>query len=280
MKYLNLGCGVHYSAEKEWTNIDFHKTGESVIAYNLLKGIPFEDRSFDLVYHSHVLEHFSKDDGEKMITECLRVLKPGGTIRVVVPDLERIAADYLKSLNEALTNSTDEVCKANHEWMIIEMYDQFTRSQSGGNMGKYLYQDVIINEDFVFNRIGEEGKSIRTQFIASKKMQAIEEPGNVKKGKSQSIRARLKDKINKYLIKKLEIDETALRLGKFRLGGEVHQWMYDRYSISNLLLSKGGKNIKIRDAFTSYIDNWADYNIDGSQNIVRKPDSLFIEAVK
>ena len=67
MKYLNLGCGSHYSTATEWTNLDFTSLDNNVIAHNLLIGIPFEDNSFDLVYHSHVLEHFSKEDGETFI---------------------------------------------------------------------------------------------------------------------------------------------------------------------------------------------------------------------
>jgi predicted SAM-dependent methyltransferase len=67
MKYLNLGCGSHYSTATEWTNLDFTSLDNNVIAHNLLTGIPFEDNSFDLVYHSHVLEHFSKEDGEKRL---------------------------------------------------------------------------------------------------------------------------------------------------------------------------------------------------------------------
>ena len=78
MKYLNLGCGSSFLTMSEWTNLDFTSSGESVIAHNLLNGIPYSDNYFDLVYHSHVLEHFSKDDGEAFIAECFRVLKPGG----------------------------------------------------------------------------------------------------------------------------------------------------------------------------------------------------------
>ncbi|MFN9648236.1 MAG: methyltransferase domain-containing protein, partial [Pseudanabaena sp.] len=58
MKLLNLGCGHRFHSA--WTNIDFRSNNENVIAHNLLKGIPFPDQSFDVIYHSHVLEHFSR----------------------------------------------------------------------------------------------------------------------------------------------------------------------------------------------------------------------------
>jgi predicted SAM-dependent methyltransferase len=84
MNYLNLGCGKRYHCN--WTNVDFTAIGEDVIGHNLLNGIPFKDESFDAIYHSHVLEHFSKNDGLAFIRECFRVIRIGGVIRIAVPD--------------------------------------------------------------------------------------------------------------------------------------------------------------------------------------------------
>lgn len=62
--------------------------------------------------------------------------------------------------------------------------------------------------------------------------------------------------------------------------GEIHQWMYDRYSLTELLSRFGGKSIKVTDAYTSSINNWSTYKLDATESGVRKPDSLFIEAIK
>lgn len=277
MKYLNVGCGSHYSTLPEWTNLDFVSTGRDVIAHNLLNGIPFESETFDLVYHSHVLEHFSKEDGEKFIKECFRVLKSGGIIRIAVPDLERIAQNYLNCLERGLQDPNNEMIRADYDWMLLEMYDQAVRNFSGGNMAKYLYTDTIRNEAFVFERLGEEAKSIRRKYLeptANNKFNNKIAPVKTK------LLVALKANLKSYLIKKLKINEDALAIGKFRLEGEIHQWMYDRYSLSLLLQQAGGIDIKLRDAFTSFINNWAGYNIDGKEEQVRKPDSLFMEAIK
>ena len=201
MKYLNLGCGSHYSSKPEWTNLDFVSTGECVIAHNLLSGIPFEAATFDLVYHSHVLEHFSKEDGDKFISECFRVLKQGGTLRIAIPDLEQIARNYLKFLDEGLQNPNNAMIRANYEWMLIEMYDQTVRNVSGGNMGKYLFQETMPNEDFVFQRIGEEGRSIRNSHLASKEKKNSPSPIQ-----HIGLLTKLKIKLRNYLIKKVHID--------------------------------------------------------------------------
>ena len=70
MKYLNLGCGYKFVKSEEWVNADMIPLGDGVIECNFLNGIPMMDNEFDLVYHSHVLEHFAKADGEKFINEC------------------------------------------------------------------------------------------------------------------------------------------------------------------------------------------------------------------
>jgi len=278
MKYLNLGCGTHYHEGSEWTNLDFVSSGPRVIAHNLLQGVPFQSETFDLVYHSHVLEHFSRQDGEKLIEECFRVLKPGGVIRIAIPDLEQIVKNYLRFLEAGMQQPHDENIRCNYEWMMIEMYDQTVRNQSGGNMAAYIYQDQIINEDFVYERIGEEGRALRKGYLSNQMQSSHGKPVSISMVKR--INASIRYRLRRFFIKQLQIDERAHQIGKFRLGGEIHQWMYDRYALSNLLIKKGGDKISIRGAFDSYISNWEHYGIDGKNGKVRKPDSLFIEAIK
>ena len=218
------------------------------------------------------MEHFSKEDGEKLILECFRVLKPGGVLRIAIPDLEVIAKNYLHYINEGMNNQDDEIIRANYEWMLLEMYDQTVRNQSGGNMGKYLKQNEIINEDFVLQRIGAEGQVLRDEFL---KPSIAVASNNLLISYSKQLKSILKG-----IIKKVFKPYISYEIGAFRKGGEIHQWMYDRYSLTNLLRAKGGSDIIIRDAFSSYIKEWATYEIDGKYPITRKPDSLFMEALK
>ncbi len=270
-RYINVGCGLHYCHDKEWTNLDFVKSGPRVIGHNLLKGIPFSNDAFELVYHSHVLEHFSKQDGEKFIKECFRVLKPGGIIRIAIPNLEEIALNYLFFLKQAWDNPEDKESKLNYQWMMLELYDQTVRSSFGGEMLKYLSQDIIENEEFVFTRIGDEGREIRKGILESEENAKTNHLINLR-----SIKKLIRKSI-RLISRKRNIYE---KIGRFRLGGEIHQWMYDRYSLRQLLLEAGFEGFLIQDAFTSYNPNWKAYNLDGKDGVVRKPDSLFIEAIK
>src|SRR5262245_46493744 len=122
---LNLACGVYM--HRDWNNVDFNpytwmvhyprlaallrtagilskkryerlkETDPAIIAWDLRKGIPFPDQAFDFVYHSHFLEHLSKECAPSFLKECHRVLKPGGTLRVVVPDLRYWTEQYMQS---------------------------------------------------------------------------------------------------------------------------------------------------------------------------------------
>ena len=90
---LNVGCGQRFHAD--WVNVDLVPADSSVRACDISKGLPFDDGQFDAVYHSHVLEHLDPAAGRALLAECLRVLKPGGVVRIVVPDLEQIATCLL-----------------------------------------------------------------------------------------------------------------------------------------------------------------------------------------
>ena len=286
MELLNLGCGSRFN--ESWTNIDFISNSEKVIAYNLLNGIPFKKESFDVVYHSHVLEHFTKTDGEKLLGECYRVLKKNGIIRIAVPDLEKISREYLYWLE--LSVKGDKEAEQNYEWIKLEMYDQVVRTQGGGDMGKYLLQEKIPNENYVFERLGEEARNIRRVHLNPKKEITTPE---IKKEKTQS--PSLKNRIKIFIKPLKEIVKKRLfsyeygyiknymkeaELGRFRLSGEVHQWMYDRYSLAKTLEGLNFIDAEVKDAFTSNVANWNSYELESKNGVIYKPDSLFMEAKK
>ena len=72
-----------------------------------------------------------------------------------------------------------------------------------------------------------------------------------------------------------------LEAGRFRNGGEIHQWMYDEYSLGTLLKGAGFENIQRKSAYESQIPHWEEHMaLDVEDGKVRKPDSLFLEATK
>jgi predicted SAM-dependent methyltransferase len=281
LKYLNIGCGNRFC--KEWINIDFNPASNCVDSVNLLNGLPFNNNTFDLVYHSHLLEHFSKKDGEFIIQECYRVLKTNGIIRVVVPDLEQWAKTYLDLLEDSNRNSEQFI--HNHEWIVMELIDQFVREKSGGVMAEYLSKDFISNEEFVKSRIGEE------LIIENRKGDSTAHHLSNKISYSKNILTKIK-KIYASLKNNYALSDLFLRflfknnyenllIARFRNKGEIHKWMYDKYSLTRLLSSKGFKDILFRLPIESYMNNWIDWNLDTNPDgAVYRPNSLYLEAVK
>ncbi len=266
LPYLNLGCGYHY--HNDWTNLDFISTGNNVIAHNLLSGIPFKNEVFEVVYHSHVLEHFLKPDAERFISECFRVLKKDGILRIAIPDLEQIARNYIKYLEESLNHVLGASEKYN--WTVLEMLDQTVRTVGGGGMAEYIKDESKYNDAFLLERNGKETSDLIKNLRNKNQNSSYTKP-------SYTLKERIKSKLTRMLLGK---DMEALRLGKFRLSGEIHQWMYDRFSLKVLLEQKGFKEVKVVQADESEIPEWNNFQLDITDGKIRKPDSLFMEAVK
>ena len=93
---VNLGSGDMW--HPQWQNYDLNALPPHVTALDVRRPLPFGDATVDAIYHSHVLEHLSKQEARLLTGECRRVLRSTGILRVVVPDLERIARAYLDSL--------------------------------------------------------------------------------------------------------------------------------------------------------------------------------------
>lgn len=277
LPYLNLGCGNHF--DSRWTNVDFVSTGEAVMAHNLLQGIPFADGSFEVVYHSHVLEHFLRADGKNFIQECNRVLKPDGIIRIAIPNVEQIVKNYTQLLEKLKANPNDAYLQACYDWIMLEMYDQTVRNYSGGDMLAYLSQEKIINEDFVVERCGYEVLNIIENYRA-KNNSGSTQPSKYRPSVFSRIKSLPTVLKRKLITKLIGNDMNALAVGKFRLGGEIHCWMYDSFSLARLLQQTGFTAIKECKVNESSIPNWNEYKLETVNGHVRKPDSLFMEARK
>lgn len=257
MRYVNLGCGSRH--HPDWLNFDLVPSSPVVKRFDITRPLPLGDGSCDVVYHAAVLEHLRRPDAARFLADCNRVLKPGGVIRVGVPDLERICRLYLEKLEASLKG--DAQAEADYDWVMLELLDQTVRERSGGEMLGYLKQNSLPNEAFVLERIGVEGHEI---------LDAVRRP--VVEG---GIIHRLRQAVRSACLPR------SVRIGKFRLGGEVHQWMYDRFSLGRLLWAAGFTEITPRTATDSRIEGWGRFGLDVTPDgVVIKPDLFFMEAVK
>jgi len=89
---VHVGCGKRNFGD-DWWNVDGHrfKHVDSTDIY-LFK---FKENEVDLIYASHFLEYFDKQHAIDMLKRWLCILKPGGLIRLAVPDLMTMMRLYL-----------------------------------------------------------------------------------------------------------------------------------------------------------------------------------------
>ena len=116
---LHIGCGTQY--KPSWINIDNNSDTniETLdIDWDLRKGMPFEDQSVDYIYHEHFIEHLSYEEGLIFMSDCYRVLKFGGVMRIACPDLDALVKCYI----EGTWHEQSWVKKYQCEWMPSSAY--------------------------------------------------------------------------------------------------------------------------------------------------------------
>ena len=270
MLLVNLGCGSVF--HPDWINLDSIPASDLVRRWDIRGPLPFADGQVDACYASHVFEHLPKPNALDFLRECRRILKPGGVVRLAVPDLENIATAYLNSVHGA---SNDRASLDRHEWMTIELIDQMVRRVGGGDMHRALCEADGDRRKFAVERIGMEAES-----VFSPAPRATKKPGwfSVVAHYGRRSREELAGLVASMVLG--SEGRAALREGIFRRSGQVHQWMYDRVSLKAFLEQAGFVDVVACRADQSRIDRFTSFDLDTVNGRVRKPDSLFMEAAR
>jgi SAM-dependent methyltransferase len=160
LRLINIGCGTNPA--NGWINFDrspglFMRSVPTVVRRGIAmigvkealvewpqnvyrvdatRRLPFRDASVDAVYSSHMLEHLSASDADRVLHECARVLKPDAVLRLALPDLRALAQAYMSSESsdaadrfmqdsllgwsntpKGLRRLVDQVSGSRHRWM-------------------------------------------------------------------------------------------------------------------------------------------------------------------
>jgi len=121
MLKLNIGCGTDY--KDGWINIDNnsdHNITKLDLNWDLRNPLPFKDNSVDFIFNEHFFEHLTTDEAQITFKDLMRVLKPGGVMRIAMPDLEVVVDTYLNiPLNKDPVIKTYglDFIKTRAEWM-------------------------------------------------------------------------------------------------------------------------------------------------------------------
>lgn len=136
-KNLHLGCGPKYLAG--FVNVDANPFNKIDLWLDVRNGLPFPSNFADSIYSTHTFEHFYPDELKRLLRECVRVLKPGGGIRLVVPSLGSAIAAY---------------CQKRTAWFD----DTFPRhfDSLGGRFSNFVFCDGQHRTAYDFGYLDEE----------------------------------------------------------------------------------------------------------------------------
>ena len=300
LKLINLACGQTFHSN--WINLDQSASSEEVRFHDLRTPFPFPDDYADAIYCSHFLEHLDECQGIAFLRECHRCLNNKGVLRIVVPDFERLAQDYLEVVGQ-LHESAD--LETEHQWMHLEIFDQFSRKRPEGEMGAFLKNSENYRNSFIRNRLGLSIDNFRNNDDAVAKS----ESQSFAIGFFRSVRKFFFDSAYRthFLMKKLcpkhfevfsiypsesflneiilmffsSLTYKEMKEATLRNSGEVHQQSFDQFKLKRLLLDIGFCEASKKTAQESWIENWTSYGLDTTpEGFEKKADSLYMEAFK
>jgi len=139
---LNVGCGTDY--KKGWINID-NNSDENIesdkldLDWDLRNPLPFDDGSVDFIFNEHFFEHLTPDEARVTMADLMRVLKPGGVMRIAMPDLESVVDHYLNvplDKDPVIEKFKIDFVKTRAEWMNMSF-------RWWGHMWLYDWEELV-----------------------------------------------------------------------------------------------------------------------------------------
>jgi len=147
--YINLGSGL--KKIDDCINIDFFSFSDKAdYEADFRYPLKIDDDSVDGIFTEHVLEHLTYDQVERLIKECYRILKPGGIIRIIVPDVSIFIEKYCLNDNDWFSQwekytfiESDDATRRNRR-MISKMTAISFVTQEYGHMSCWDFETLGI----------------------------------------------------------------------------------------------------------------------------------------
>jgi len=134
---LHLGCGGNFL--KGWLNTDVVLYNPVAVHLDATEVFPIANNQVDYVFSEHAIEHMSYWNGQNMLRESCRVLKPGGRIRISCPNLQflidlytnptQLHVDYMTATKPDWAPYPDPIFTVNNyvrDWGHQFIYDKKT----------------------------------------------------------------------------------------------------------------------------------------------------------
>ncbi len=148
------------------------------IRYGSATKLPFKDHTMDVVYSSHTIEHLYEEDFVKFMREAERVLRPGGTFRLAIPDLDICVKKY------AVSKDGDALCTTIHMGSRHKptLAEKLSFLMFGDRKHKWMYNGESMKK-FI-----ETHSNFKAVILPAGKTEIVGETGiNLKERESESV---------------------------------------------------------------------------------------------
>jgi predicted SAM-dependent methyltransferase len=123
---LNWGCGSHVAPG--WINSDIKDEPGIDLVCDIRQGLPLETASIDCAVSIHALPEFCYPEIVPALEELRRVLKPGATLRLALPDLQRGIAAYQSADDDYFQVDPDEVRSRGGRFVVHMLWYGYSRT--------------------------------------------------------------------------------------------------------------------------------------------------------
>lgn len=173
---LHIGCGPHKIGG--WLNTDID-VSKHAIYLDATKPLPFADDTFDFIFSEHMIEHIPIAAAQRLCSECARILRPGGVLRIATPDMAflfalwrndtpKLTESYLLRAAEhfknypSLVNKCATINNFFYNWGHSFIYDEETLSHilSGAGLSNIERVQVGESRHAALNGLERHGLSI------------------------------------------------------------------------------------------------------------------------
>lgn len=138
---LNWGCGSHVALG--WVNSDVKDAPGVDLVADIRDGLPLETDSVDYAVSVHALPELSYPALVPALAELHRVLKPGGVLRLVLPDLDRALAAYRRGDAAYFKVDPEQASSISGRFILHVLW--------------YGYSKSLFTAEFVAELLGEAG---------------------------------------------------------------------------------------------------------------------------
>jgi predicted SAM-dependent methyltransferase len=151
IKKLQVGTGKNFL--EGWINSDIDPNSNNKIYLDASKTFPFEESTFNYVFSEHMIEHITYQEGLNMLSECYRILIPGGKIRIATPDLQFLFEIYKSNKSKLQNEYIKWSLKKSNISCVTDFSDTFVINNFFRTWDhKFIYDEKALR--YIFAKIG------------------------------------------------------------------------------------------------------------------------------